>query len=184
MQGKTPFQTQPYLLGQIGLVGNKMGLVRNLFFQLKTPYLLGQIGLVGNSLRLKRLSYLYDLLPSLPIRSNRISWKHSSISLSVGSVSHSNPYLLGQIGLVGNLARSPIPPITPSSSENPPYLLGQIGLVGNLLIVFIAITESFLSSLPIRSNRISWKHQYAVKQRTQHQVASLPIRSNRISWKP
>ncbi len=37
-----------------------------------------------------------------------------------------NPYLLGQIGLVGNLVFAGIGPVVTS-----PYLLGQIGLVGN-----------------------------------------------------
>ena len=37
----------PYLLGQIGLVGNARGLI--IAETLGMPYLLGQIGLVGNN---------------------------------------------------------------------------------------------------------------------------------------
>ena len=41
----------------------------------------------------------------------------------------SGPYLLGQIGLVGNGEVFGI-----ICEDEPPYLLGQIGLVGNFLI--------------------------------------------------
>ncbi len=65
---------------------------------------------------------------SLPIRSNRISWK----LLAYGERSHCRhrgPYLLGQIGLVGNLSY----PNEKLKSAILPYLLGQIGLVGNVV---------------------------------------------------
>jgi hypothetical protein len=67
----------PYLLGQIGLVGNvaKSSPFSPVYFERK-PYLLGQIGLVGN---------LKTIIPSF-------AWSSSNPS----------PYLLGQIGLVGN----------------------------------------------------------------------------------
>ncbi len=42
---------------------------------------------------------------------------------------NASPYLLGQIGLVGNVAKSS--PFSPVYFERKPYLLGQIGLVGN-----------------------------------------------------
>ncbi len=42
------------------------------------------------------------------------------------TASYCNPYLLGQIGLVGNTTKMAMP--DPPSG---PYLLGQIGLVGN-----------------------------------------------------
>ncbi len=61
---------QPYLLGQIGLVGNNNLCLRREFQFL--PYLLGQIGLVGNETESP------DTLTDLPLQ----------------------PYLLGQIGLV------------------------------------------------------------------------------------
>ena len=64
---------------------------------------------------------------TLPIRSNRISWKLLAFFCS-GDVP-CWPYLLGQIGLVGNhICRSLGSARVPS---NNPYLLGQIGLVGN-----------------------------------------------------
>nr|CAO88402.1 unnamed protein product [Microcystis aeruginosa PCC 7806] len=60
----------------------------------------------------------------LPIRSNRISWKRSLLRVLNFMAS---PYLLGQIGLVGNM-----PVFYRLILElNLPYLLGQIGLVGN-----------------------------------------------------
>ena len=62
-----------------------------------------------------------------------------------------NPYLLGQIGLVGNLLLSAcITAVKPT-----PYLLGQIGLVGNAIASGFVMTGN--PTLPIRSNRISWK---------------------------
>ncbi len=69
---------------------------------------------------------------SLPIRSNRISWKLNTIPCfySLDEV----PYLLGQMGLVGNgkvISRF-------SKRQNHPYLLGQIGLVGNLFLLLLA----------------------------------------------
>ena len=63
---------------------------------------------------------------SLPIRSNRISWKRSAGTVETKKATTPNPYLLGQIGLVGNLSGA-VPP--GNSSYEKPYLLGQIGLV-------------------------------------------------------
>ncbi len=86
------------------------------------PYLLGQIGLVGNPI-ISPFSTLSA--KTLPIRSNRISWKHQS---DLVVVCEKPPYLLGQIGLVGNnilLAKARL------VRKKQPYLLGQIGLVGN-----------------------------------------------------
>ena len=92
------------------------------------------------------------------------------------------PYLLGQIGLVGN---SSVPGClivlgsSPLKYGHSPYLLGQIGLVGNNF----GLTQKYqASALPIRSNRISWK---LLKPSVNHAIPGLPlpIRSNRISWK-
>ena len=67
------------------------------------PYLLGQIGLVGNFGGCR----IVDLINrTLPIRSNRISWKPPIIK--VASTTNINPYLLGQIGLVGNFFSPPL----------------------------------------------------------------------------
>ncbi len=66
--------TVPYLLGQIGLVGNRNHSYRRL--PRKSPYLLGQIGLVGNRRAVFSAS---DFCP-LPIRSNRISWKQGGVA--------------------------------------------------------------------------------------------------------
>jgi len=65
----------PYRLGQIGLVGNTRDL--SLPLQRGTPYRLGQIGLVGN---LRGQSVRSQHSSSLPIGSNRISWKHETLS--------------------------------------------------------------------------------------------------------
>ena len=62
------------------------------------PYLLGQIGLVGNLL--PKYLFQYQIASALPIRSNRISWKLLESLLE--SYLITVPYLLGQIGLVGN----------------------------------------------------------------------------------
>ena len=89
--------------------------------------------------------------PSLPIRSNRISWKriqHDAIKRTIRLTLY--PYLLGQIGLVGNSGHPVSPDLDflalPIRSNRiswklpyrlqdiggtAPYLLGQIGLVGN-----------------------------------------------------
>jgi hypothetical protein len=68
-------ETIPYLLGQIGLVGN--GLVMELVkYKYSGPYLLGQIGLFGNVIETLRFGALTPAQPR-------------------------QPYLLGQIGLVG-----------------------------------------------------------------------------------
>ena len=86
------------------------------------PYLLGQIGLVGNiidapscitiarfplPIRSNRISWKlinfvgrFPVFKTLPIRSNRISWKQFSRSSNRKRIIF--PYLLGQIGLVGN----------------------------------------------------------------------------------
>ena len=52
------------------------------------------------------------------------------------------PYLLGQIGLVGNITLL----CPPSSRMLLPYLLGQIGLGGNFRV--IVSTESSVDSVP------------------------------------
>ncbi len=65
---------------------------------------------------------------SLPIRSNRISWKPKNITVITRKAC---PYLLGQIGLVGNTGSFWNMMIEPG-----PYLLGQIGLVGNTVGFF------------------------------------------------
>ncbi|MEY3555259.1 MAG: hypothetical protein RLZZ580_1313 [Cyanobacteriota bacterium] len=68
-------QQNPYLLGQIGLVGNfSSQLMSSKSMTLIHPYLLGQIGLVGN----------------VPFRTACVKLPSAT------------PYLLGQIGLVGN----------------------------------------------------------------------------------
>ena len=132
----------PYLLGQIGLVGN----LKQWQFALNAarPYLLGQIGLVGNSiarLRIKIFNCPY-LLGQIGLVGNiQQIFKESFYLL---------PYLLGQIGLVGNTDPRPL------GLGSFPYLLGQIGLVGNDLRDEHVPTLS-PTSLPIRSNRISWK---------------------------
>ncbi len=84
------------------------------------PYLLGQIGLVGN--KLSSMAKEYSYFDTLPIRSKRISWKlrvfiDKLLALfpyllgQIGLVGNVityflsgalKPYLLGQIGLVGN----------------------------------------------------------------------------------
>jgi hypothetical protein len=64
----------PYLLGQIGLVGNVPFRTACVKLPSATPYLLGQIGLVGN----------------VPFRTACVKLPSAT------------PYLLGQIGLVGN----------------------------------------------------------------------------------
>ena len=67
---------------------------------------------------------------------------------------------------------------------NSPYLLGQIGLVGNSRLISITSAYSAsASALPIRSNRISWKLDIVVALFCNHRAKTLPIRSNRISWK-
>ena len=64
------------------------------------------------------------------------------------------PYLLGQIGLVGNITLL----CPPSSRMLLPYLLGQIGLVGNKKMLSMKFPmANIFAPLPIRSNRISWK---------------------------
>ena len=87
----------PYLLGQIGLVGNALGpwVASNK----DNPYLLGQIGLVGNE-RSNERSNFSSKRTTLPIRSNRISWK--PLTASSNDRFFVVPYLLGQIGLVGH----------------------------------------------------------------------------------
>ena len=66
---------------------------------------------------------------TLPIRSNRISWKrHINHNIRL---MESSPYLLGQIGLVGNSWVNCSAIVDWLS----PYLLGQIGLVGNFFIL-------------------------------------------------
>ncbi len=84
----------PYLLGQIGLVGNSWVNCSAIVDWL-SPYLLGQIGLVGN---FRRSNWLQGIPQALPIRSNRISWKREWPARPPRGM----PYLLGQIGLVGN----------------------------------------------------------------------------------
>ena len=66
-------------------------------------------------------------MSALPIGSNRISWKPFWLG-KVGD-DDSEPYRLGQIGLVGNTLQT-----LPCWQSRPqqPYRLGQIGLVGNL----------------------------------------------------
>ena len=88
----------PYLLGQIGLVGNSglLGLLLHLL-----PYLLGQIGLVGNfskNLPILKLSSPY-LLGQIGLVGNASVWR--------SCLRKSEPYLLGQIGLVGNALNIP-----------------------------------------------------------------------------
>ncbi len=95
---------------------------------LSNPYLLGQIGLVGNF-----LSHVW-MTPSprfrpLPIRSNRISWKQNLVDC-IRDECPLPPYLLGQIGLVGNPTKDEVV-LTQKFCALGPYLLGQIGLVGN-----------------------------------------------------
>ncbi len=91
------------------------------------PYLLGQIGLVGNFFGYPSASS-FSKSSSLPIRSNRISWK---LIFGTGK---------------------------PISPKKEPYLLGQIGLVGNMIDSGKINSDNIKCTLPIRSNRISWKH--------------------------
>ena len=111
----------PYLLGQIGLVGNKFPIANNFARELSS------LPIRSNRISWKRfrLNNLIQPDRALPIRSNRISWKPKNITVITRKAC---PYLLGQIGLVGNRpgfadSWARILPV--------PYLLGQIGLVGN-----------------------------------------------------
>jgi hypothetical protein len=121
-----------------------------------TPYLLGQIGLVGNGNVIAPVRENHG--KTLPIRSNRISWKQGGGVFGIFRILGIHPYLLGQIGLVGNVDGqrkeacqggaclvSPLPirsnriswKLFPTNYTGDqytvavPYLLGQIGLVGN-----------------------------------------------------
>ena len=133
---------------------------------------------------------------SLPIGSNRISWKPI---VSSYSPRNTLPYRLGQIGLVGN-AYTFLAKLLP----NCPYRLGQIGLVGNVSTFWTR--SGYFFTLPIGSNRISWKQHihhwiepHAKRPYRFGQIGlvgnirllfftvtirkTLPIGSNRISWK-
>ena len=85
------------------------------------------------------------------------------------------------MGLVGNgkvISRF-------SKRQNHPYLLGQIGLVGNNSPSTVRLEQLVPGiPLPIRSNRISWKLKIlGIGQHDSRGNHPLPIRSNRISWK-
>ena len=70
----------PYRLGQIGLVGNRNSLLPDLLERPSQPYRLGQIGLVGNTAQDLVLEFLQNY--TLPIRSNRISWKPFELNVN------------------------------------------------------------------------------------------------------
>ncbi len=114
----------PYLLGQIGLVGNKFPIANNFARELSS------LPIRSNRISWKRfrLNNLIQPDRALPIRSNRISWKPKNITVITRKAC---PYLLGQIGLVGNTGSFWNMMIEPG-----PYLLGQIGLVGNTVGFF------------------------------------------------
>ena len=144
---------------------------------------------------------------SLPITSNRISWKLNS-NFAICFLFFWRPivYRLLQIGLVGNSYCSIR--IGLVNKVVLVYRLLQIGLVGNAF--FAANALHFPNSgLPITSNRISWKLLFSVNGKlsllvyrllqiglvgnlSSHDYSpegvnewncGLPITSNRISWK-
>ena len=91
-----------------------------------------------------------------------------------------NVYRLLQIGLVGNS-------VSHGSLHiliNRVYRLLQIGLVGNCVRTWLAVVVA-LESLPITSNRISWKQEGRLYFQISRNKGTgcLPITSNRISWK-
>ena len=133
---------QPYLLGQIGLVGNALKSPDTAHF--RSPYLLGQIGLVGNP----PITFKKSRKFSLPIRSNRISWKPNCLSRWRRRVAQPLPIRSNRISWKQMESRK-------HTRLGLPYLLGQIGLVGNWVTVCQMAVS--MRPLPIRSNRISWK---------------------------
>ena len=136
------------------------------------PYLLGQIGLVGNNLRTAMAFTFKKFLPPLPTGSNRTCWKPF---FAVSLAWQSWPYLLGQIGLVGNALW-----VTKYALVTMPYLLGQIGLVGNSPL----ITESnSTTTFPYLLGQIGLVGNASVLLSQLFRGVSLPTGSNRTCWK-
>ena len=142
------------------------------------PYLLGQIGLVGNKANKPAVNVILST-ESLPIRSNRISWKllFPTHVIKVDDANTPLPIRSNRISwkrpVQDGLCQAAFSNTLPIRSNRISWKQFRNGIFWHITVL----------SLPIRSNRISWKLDIVVALFCNHRAKTLPIRSNRISWK-